>query len=480
MKKSFNLIFTAVFFLICCLPLACKPFAGESKSIGNEQENFFPALLTSEGVNQNFSDECNSWFSRENALRVPLINTENTLKLTLAKSSSNGVIQGKNGYLFSEESVDDFLGVTMSKRELFCVAKTVCLTQEYAQQNGAAFLFAVTPNKNSVYPQYMPDRYLQGDESNFSKLQEYFVKLGVNYVDLKTELQSHNEELYLRDDTHWNHLGALYGYNAMMNALNRDDKIVDKLSYMRRNDWTGDLTKMAFPNSGRACSQYYFDYPLGNCTFMQPKGSDANALLEELMDDSEKRDGMIKTVNSDAQGSLYMLRDSFGRALLPYCIGNYHNTCITRYQPLNLMNMSYTDVVWQTAERKLNTVINSAPKLFAAQRGDVSVAQSVLSSQDNRAAADSALPDCISICGTVSKEMLETESCIYVILQSPSNTLIYEAFPIYEKDILGGDNCGNGFSLTIDKTALPKGEYAVFAQTDKTLPLNPTTHHNYN
>ena len=463
MKKKIYIVYIAVFMLLCCIPMAVKPFAGSGKQIGNEKENPFPSLWTENGLNTGFSGECDAWFSKENPLRVPLINAENTLRLTVMKSDSNGVIQGKNGWLFSEETVADYLGQSLSRRSLYRAAKTVSLTQQAAQQLGSSFLFTVTPNKNTLYPQYMPDRFIKGKSSNLSVLEGYLAQLGVNYLNMKEALPAQQQQLYLRDDTHWNNLGALYGANALLGALGKAHNNGEGASYQVKKDWTGDLTKMAFPESDRKCSQYYFDYAT-DFTFMQPHGKDSAALLEEMMGDSEKRDGLIRTNNPNAQGSLYLLRDSFGRAMLPYFINSYQRTNITRYYPASFKS-GYDDIVWQVVERNIGNILNTAPYLDALPCEPVQ-AENVLTSDRNTVKVDDSVAGVLKICGTVDERMLTDESNLFVLLRSDSETRCYEAFPVYEAETLGGADRDNGFSLTLNTGELPKGSYELCVVTD--------------
>ena len=464
MKKTLQIVYIAVFLLLCCVPMVLKPFFGGAKAIGNEAENEFPKLMDENGVNRSFSTEADAWFTKQNPLRVPLINAENTLRLSLLHGSSNGVIQGEKGWLFSEETLDDYFGVTLSPRALYSLAKTVRLTQDAAEREGSRFVFTVVPNKNTLYPQYMPARYIKGERSNLSLLRPYLDKLGVHWLDMEQALAGQEKELYLRDDTHWNNLGALYGYNAVMDALDREHESYNGASYTYRRDWTGDLTKMAFPDSGRVCGQYYFDYQIDSVSFKQPRGGDNAALLEELMGDSEKRDGLIRTDNPSGQNSLYMLRDSFGRAMLPYFISRYQSASVSRYYPF-AVQAGYDDMVWEIVERNLPTLTETAPRAIAAVI-DKEPPPQVCDSPDNSMQTDDSAEGSLKLFGVLDRQMLDTESNIYVQLCSDKQTLCYEAFPVFEQELLGGTDDGNGFSLLLSTQDIPKGSYSAVVFTD--------------
>lgn len=461
-NKAFNIIISAIFVIICIVPLVSMIFTDTSESIGNEQEAELPKIITEDGINTSFSTEFDDYFSQLNPLRTDLINLENTLKIDLLSGSSNGVIKGENGYLFSEETTDDYLGVTLSDRKLYSIAKTIKLTQDYAEQNGSSFVFTVVPNKNSIYPEYMPSRYIQGDENNLSILTENLNALDVNYVDLYSLFTSIDAELYLKDDTHWNNLGALYGYNAIMDALDHSHNDYSGVTYEIRDDFVGDLTDMAFPQSDRTCSQYYFNIEYSDYMFLQPRSEDNAEMLAELMGDEEKIDGLIRTSNPNASGSLYILRDSFGRAMLPFLIDNYESTYITRYQPINLQQSSYDDIVWETVERNISDIAATAPLIYALE---CEVPENVeeLTSGNNIVQSE-ATDTSVSLYGILDSKYFETDSNIYIVISNDNGEYCYEAFPICETEKLGIDTDSDyGFSLTIDLTSIDAGDYSVSA-----------------
>lgn len=67
------------------------------------------------------------------------------------------MIVGTDGWLYFEKTMDDYWGRNvLDERGTTRLARTVELMQEYVQGQGAAFAFAVVPNKNTVYPEHMP------------------------------------------------------------------------------------------------------------------------------------------------------------------------------------------------------------------------------------------------------------------------------------------------------------------------------------
>ena len=61
------------------------------------------------------------------------------------------VILGSDGWLYYRETLDDYLGKGMSDEELEYAAKNLALMQEYAESQGAAFVFTIGICKSYIF-----------------------------------------------------------------------------------------------------------------------------------------------------------------------------------------------------------------------------------------------------------------------------------------------------------------------------------------
>lgn len=374
MKKTIRIIYIAIFMVLCCIPLALMPFIPSGGTVGKEDKAEMPSLVTEGKINDDFGDEFDKYFTQQMPFRKEVITAQNTLAGGILGKSANGVISGKDGWLYSEETTNDYIGVVPSERAVHNIAETIRIMQDYTTQHGANFVFAAAPNKNTVYPEYMPSGFIRAEENTLTKVEKFLAEDKVNYVSLKEELTTQKEngsQLYLKGDTHWNTLGALYGYNAIMNALGNQHETFSGASYSTKNDWYGDISKMLYPSSPKSCMQYYFDIDYSGIRFLQPRSQLSNdELMTELMSDKEEQDTVIRTMNLKGKGSLYISRDSFGRAMLPFLTVNYRSTYITRYRSFNLTDIDtkhYNDVIYEMVERNLPTITNTSPMIYAPE-----------------------------------------------------------------------------------------------------------------
>ena len=107
MSKIFKWIYTVIFFILCCLPLALMPFVKSNEQIEKKALTDMPAYLKDGRLNLEFSDQFESWLNDRMPLRSQLLTSANFLKGELMHVPSSNVIVGKDGWLFyNSESAD--------------------------------------------------------------------------------------------------------------------------------------------------------------------------------------------------------------------------------------------------------------------------------------------------------------------------------------------------------------------------------------
>ena len=221
MKNKYR-IYIALFILICLFPSAGLLLSGVEQSSENRETAKAPVLMNEEGINVHVLSDAGAWFEDHFAFRNECVTG---YALLLGKlfgvSAQTGVITGTDGWLFYKDSLEDFQGTgQMTQRQLFDVAHTMAMIQEYANNNGAEFAFMIAPNKNSLYREYMPYYYqpFRTNKSNMERLKPYLQER-VNYIDLYERLRSENEILYHKRDSHWNNEGAAMAADEILTCM---------------------------------------------------------------------------------------------------------------------------------------------------------------------------------------------------------------------------------------------------------------------
>ena len=145
MKKG-KLIYCILFFTICLCPSLGMLVTKQETSSENRQLSEFPSPKTEEGkINVEWLSQAGDYFQEHFAFRNELV-TGNALihGRLLETSTADGVIQGKNGWLYYKDSLDDYLGQELlSDRSLFNIAHMLSMTQQALEEKGVNFLFTI-------------------------------------------------------------------------------------------------------------------------------------------------------------------------------------------------------------------------------------------------------------------------------------------------------------------------------------------------
>lgn len=467
MKKGFKLFCILVFFGICAIPPLLMGFVkNDTMQMEKREPKPMPDYLIDGRLNLNFSDGFEAWLNDRIPFRAQLLSAANFLKGEVLHSASSNVIVGKDGWLYYNTEADDYLNANaLTDHQIQSMAVTVSLIEENVTSRGGAFTFVPMPNKASVYGDRLPAAYRAAKENNLSRLTEALKECGVNFVDMKQvmlDARSQGKEVYHRRDSHWNYLGALIGYNAIMDSLGREHFTWSDVQYTVEKTWRGDLDKLLYPAGGTLDDQYVFDVDFSDFRFTYPMSmTDPKTQLASYMSDREEQD-MNFTAKNKARNDgsrLLMVRDSFGRALLPYFIESYDTATFRRADRPDLVNLADgTDLVYEIVERNLSRILNTAPFLYAPERTGISAeGKAKVGSVELHAEAEGYG---LRLYGALPEDVDRGDGRVYLLLERDGTTLALEAFPIWEAERMGRAGT-DGFSAILDPGLDLAGDYQI-------------------
>jgi hypothetical protein len=196
------------------------------------------------------------YFKDHFGLRAELIRWQATAKLDwLHSSGSPRVTLGRGGWLFhtGDRELEMFTGVApFTEGELEEWNRFMGAMSDWARSRGASFVVTFVPEKQTIYPERMPDGLVR--VSPVSRLDQLTERLktrpDVRVVDMRPDLREARaaEQVYLVTDTHWNHVGGFAGYGALARELGRDFEGVRPMRLsefeVRPEAFSGDLAGM--------------------------------------------------------------------------------------------------------------------------------------------------------------------------------------------------------------------------------------------
>ncbi len=419
MKNKFYLYIT-LFLALCLLPSAGLLFTGIREPSENQDTAPKPELAAENGPNLYFLNDAGKWFESHFAFREEAVTG---YALLLGKgfgvSAQKDVIAGTDGWLFYKDSLADFQGTDpMTERQLFDVAHSLSMVQEYAHKNGSKFAFVAAPNKNSLYGEYMPYYYqpFRKNKSNLERLTEYLKAEQVNYIDLYKCFQSDNRILYHKTDSHWNNEGAALAAGKILSGLEKKQPAYTDRAYTARKDFQGDLDHMLYPALPELEEEIYYD-PAPQFTYCE---------------DVESNFAPKINTQSDGDGNLVMYRDSFGNALLPFLAEAFETAYFSRALPYRLPELSEHGadaLVIERAERFLPDMAKQAP-VMEAPVVDNEAASTGLA-VEIRKLKETTQDTYTQVTGVLPADVLEDRFRIYIKVNAGQ---CYEAFPISDAD----------------------------------------------
>ena len=429
--KIKNTVYSILMLCLCALPAAGMLVNGPTDvTYENRTLAQWPSPRGEDGAfNTRFFTQAGEWFEDHYAFKNEMVTANALLRAKAFKvSASDRVVLGKEGWLYYASSLDDHLGTNlMSERALFDLAHVQGMTQRELEKKGIRFLFAVAPNKNSVYPEYMPwyNNRVVSEAGNLENLMPLLEEEAVFCADLKSLLAQEADAperegyLYHKKDSHWTSLGAALAMDAMLTKLEKVHVSARDMTWHTQKDFTGDLDEMLFVLAAEAQDEVYFDRP---------------EVFAYVTENESNFDPWIQTINPSREGTLMMYRDSFGNAMVPLFAQEYGNAFFSRGEPYNMseaITLGADTVIVLRAERFLKDMAATPPALEASAvipegNGTITEAEPGAGEENVSHLTAEQNNELYRLTGTIAPALVDTDSRIYVQV---NGEMIYEAFP---------------------------------------------------
>ena len=453
-EKLGKFAFIFLFLLFCLLPFAGMPLWGMQGAESDDTILSLPSFLSDGKLNLDFFSELGDYFSDNFAFRRQMVTANTALKETLFQTSAlpEKVVIGKDGWYFMTDTVDDCFGrKTLSDLQISEISYNIGLLQDTLTEEGIDFVFTIAPNKNSLYPQYMPQRYqkfAKGHEtSNAARLTPYLKKAGIRYVDLFKLFGGESKVYYHKTDSHWNNAGAALAQDALLTALKKKHTDYTNKPYTERYDFEGDLFAMLYPSGTDHERELYYKLP--DYTYKQE--------IESTFDPK------IETSCSSAEGSVVMFRDSFGNALLPFIASEYSEGYFVRASEnpvYEAVRRKADAVILECVERHLMLLQTYAPVVAMHPE---KLKESVPGKETDRGfleTYDEYNSGLLKIVGTMDERRVGANTKSYICFRHKKNgTRAY--FPAYHTNDIGSEKPECGLCTYINREELPAGTYSL-------------------
>ncbi|MBR1600191.1 MAG: hypothetical protein IJ677_01280 [Alphaproteobacteria bacterium] len=321
--------------------------------------------MTGGGYN-NYGVQFDAWYNDHFFGRDAMTGLYQNIKYFIAPMVGNDkVLVGKDGWLFSKlnnNSMNNYANNTiLSEYKLQQGLNYLIAIDSWCKKKGKEFYYVIAPDKSKIYGEYYRlIKKQRADEYGIGNQFANYIKKNSNIkvIYLRDVLIKNKDKglLYYKLDTHWNDLGAYYGYKALMKLMKMPEKSYefDKVSYDSHQhinmgySGTGDLDRMLGSVFLKDSTMYH---KLKQKNKSLCKSYNINARRNECNNINEKK-------------NLYMLRDSFGGALLYYLsydfnkIHTNNNMDSISVADLKDIEQNYDIVILENVERYIPQILN--------------------------------------------------------------------------------------------------------------------------
>jgi alginate O-acetyltransferase complex protein AlgJ len=220
-------ILSVCFLIILLLPVAenLVHFAPEIELPEKRRLQSYPAFKWEWKALASYPARFEAAFNDHFGWRGLLVRSQALAKFYwLRISPAPKVILGRDGWLFLESSIKEHRGLQPLPGVRIKQWKTQFAEKRaYLSARGIRYLIVVAPNKETVYPEFLPASVTQIHRRLFMDdlLKALPASAGLDILDLRQPLvQAKNMgRLYIRTDSHWNQLGAAVASDAIIERL---------------------------------------------------------------------------------------------------------------------------------------------------------------------------------------------------------------------------------------------------------------------
>lgn len=216
--------------VVVFVPFIANLFCSNTNMLDNRALYKKPEAFT-----RNFASDFEKYYNDTFAGRKKLIKKLVKIKRKL-RFDSEAFIFGQDGWMFYDSGkipdgytlIDYFGKIHFSNEELQKMADGIEAIVKSYKARGIDYAIVVVPNKENLYAEFMPERLQServSDESRMDRAVKYLqTHTSAKIINLKEALENAKKELplniYFKRDTHWNNLGAYYGFNEVLKMLN--------------------------------------------------------------------------------------------------------------------------------------------------------------------------------------------------------------------------------------------------------------------
>ena len=314
-----------------------------NKNSSFHASSFHPKILLS---------EFKSFYAEHYGFKELLLTDYISFKKNVLKENAlpNRIIEAEDNWWFLgnhyNNSLNDVFGVEkLSENDLYKISDYLMGWKTYLKHKNIAFYILIAPDKNKIYKEKLPFEMVS-KTTRVEQLEHYLNHRDLEVINLTETLfeAKKSNPVYLKNDTHWNSLGAFKGYESLLKTIQQDFRIIQEhqedYSYKYEKNYQGDIPRLVYQEN--PISRPYLDKEVYTS--------------KELFNDDFERHYLNETKEKD----ILIFHDSFMLAMMPFINETFKNTRYFKSVQLDKLKIETYQpdiVVLELVERNLTDLI---------------------------------------------------------------------------------------------------------------------------
>lgn len=187
-----------------------------------------PVLTSENWFNGTYQDQKVNFLNENFGFRNFFVRTYNQTYYSLYNQArANGVVIGKQNYLYEENYIKAYLGSDFIGNELISEqVKKIQLVSDSLKAKGIELIIVFAPGKGSFYPEYIPEKYdlLKKSITNYEVYREQLSSTTIHFLDFNQWFRKMKKNaaypLFPKTGIHWSKYGEILAADSIINYIN--------------------------------------------------------------------------------------------------------------------------------------------------------------------------------------------------------------------------------------------------------------------
>jgi hypothetical protein len=342
-----------IFFVLLFIPMSNINLGEKSEKENRNLAKYKPLIKENGMVHYEYGKDFEKWFNDRFNLRKEALAFYSFAKFNvnanMNKDISGKFLYGQREWVFYRGDWDEMQTINhyqnielFTQEQLEKAAAYLQSINDWCEKNNKKFYFFIAPDKHRIYNENFPlyiKKLFPDEKGKTYQLLAYLEKhttVKVIYPYKILRERKKEDLVYWKADTHWNEMGAYWGYRSLMEAISKDFDIKPFV-----------VTKFkTIKAQAERMNPYQEEY--------EYRAPDIKEYYVKRTQKRENRKDDVFLENKNGKYRIVLFRDSFSSSMLLY-LGNTFRKVLASYDAmdnnLQFIKQNADIVVIETVER---------------------------------------------------------------------------------------------------------------------------------